>query len=373
LFEEVEDDNQGEGGKYRWSANLDDAYVDDLLKSFEELVVEIRAEEGEKLKKLVDQIVDLVRRIKESKKGPLAPKAINDLHAEALICDKEATILQSQEKVRARTSQFHKPGPKSPTAVQGGKGLVGAAIQRAHIKVEVARVELQSLREVKHRATKFQLKVQMELLKSMKDLASFEHIAANSEKMLEIIVEAIADLGELKKLWRNLTAFFQSMANLIKAAMSPRLVQFSEEVDAIKEVPHAVKREFIYQTAYNAAKVAHCVNQLADSYYVISGTHLLPLSMKLDKLIGLDKDDDKEEIQTERESLGIEATKAQESIVNIIKSKEIAFDKAVIERMQGLDNELNELPAIEPAKKAEIKKRAKESVEEVKESFDDFV
>lgn len=256
--------------------------------------------------------------------------------------------------------------------------MVGAAVENAHIKVEMTRAELQSMREEKQRATQQQLDIQTQLLETMRRLESFKQISATSAEILEVIQQGIDAFAQLKAQWWELKMFFDSMAKLMEASLSPRMNEFIAQAETSRVIqnPSPASKEIVYQSAYEAAKVAFVVNHLADSYCSISKSHLMPLTMKLDKLISLDKVRDAEKIQDERRSLSFEARNAQEKIKEIIQSKHNAFERSTTERMKAIDAEMRNLPPLPDAERVAIRQRAEENVARINRektmALDDF-
>ena len=212
----------------------------------------------------------------------------------------------------------------------------------------------------------------------MMRLESFKQISATSAEILEVIQQGIDAFAQLKTQWWELKMFFDSMAKLMEATLSPRMNEFIAQAETSRVIrnPSPASKEIVYQSAYEAAKVAYVVNHLADSYCSISKSHLMPLTMKLDTLISLDKVRDAEKIQNERRALSFEARNAQAKIKEIIERKHNAFERSTTERMKAIDEELRKLPPLTNNEQAAIRQRAEENVAKINQektmSLSDF-
>ena len=352
-----------------WSANLDKEKIATILAHLEKLQERNSRMVASQDTKKFGEILQLsVSTANGMMKQPLGQSAIQGHFDDLQKCLSESSFLQSEWKKRSGQSQFHRPGPQmnDPTPQPQNSGLVGAAVQRAHIKVEMTRAELKSLRESKEEATRQQLQVQRDLADTMRKLEEFEHIKANSAEILQVIQQGVTAFAELKSQWKELQMFFDSMAKLIEASLSPRMNEFVAQAETMQSIqPSPQSKEIVYQAAYQAAKVGYVVNHLSDSYCAISKDHLMPLTIKLDRLISLDKVRDSEQIQREKTSLGYEARAAQGKITAIIQSKHAAFERSAAERMNAIDLEMKKLPPIPSNEIQAIRQRAEESVDKI--------
>ena len=149
-----------------------------------------------------------------------------------------------------------------PTPPARSNGLVSAAVQQAHVKVEMTRAELKSLREENERSIQQQLEYQKQLSDTMMRLENFKQISTNSAAMLEIIQQGVDAFAQLKTQWRELKMFFDSMAKLIEASLSPRMNEFVAQAEEMQSITPSQASK----AAYQANKVSHVVNHLSDSY-----------------------------------------------------------------------------------------------------------
>ena len=374
-----------ENGQVRWAPETQEGkqcavqILANLQKQLQRVSdVQGNDENKRKLKKLIEDGLKVAAGVQRKS---LSVNETTSLFNNLQTCLSEINFLRAEERKRLGLSQFHRPGPEAPQAPQApqgqSKGLVGTAVEQAHIKVEMTRAELKSLREQEEKTNAQFMETQKQLRESMMRFESFKQIAANSKEILEVIQEGVDAFAKLKYQWCELKMFFDSMANLIKASLSPQMNQFVIEAGAMQgvETTSPLSKEAVYQTAYQAAKVGHVVHHLSDSYCSISKTYLMPLTMKLNELLSLNKDRDAGKITIQRSSLGAEAEQAQSAIRDIIKRKHDAFEVAVDTRMNAIESELRQLalPPIPASRQTEIKQRTEEVVEKVNEERKNFL
>ena len=330
-----------------------------------------QSKKKDKLGKLISECVNIT---KDIQKKPSSPEDIEKAFNSLKEVISQSSYLCAEGNKRLGIPQFQKSGPQAAgnAPMPQGKSLVSTLVENAQVKVESTRAELNSLREASDKAKQEGMEVQNKLRESMMNMEKFQNEAATQEEILQIMEEALKAFSELNSQWKILKEFFIDMSTLIRASMSPQINQFVKEADVMQKLglPSAVAKENIYQTAYQAVKVAHVVNHLSDSYCTISKGYLMPLTGELDKMISLRKEKDKAEISRKRSLLGDEANKAQRAIEDIIRKKHATFQMRCNDRMKAIDAEMNKLPALPEKKRAEIQAEATEMVKQVNQEID---
>ena len=215
---------------------------------------------------------------------------------------------------------------------------------------------------------KRQMESQRELQKSMRELKEFEQVKANSEEILVVIHRGLKAFATLRQQWSQLILFFQSISNLIKCSLSPKLNNFVESADEMSKMSKITKlsKEIVYQSAFQSVKVGYVVNHLASCYLSISRDHLMPLVLQLFQLIILDKDSDKTKIKEKKITLEEGADKAHEAIIDIIQRRNDEYKLSCDRKMQIMDQEMKAIGSgIPEERKREIRKEAEKLQEKV--------
>ena len=100
----------------------------------------------------------------------------------------------------------------------------------------------------------------------------------------------------------------------------------------------------------------------------VSGKYLVHRVASLSKLLGYDKEKDKDAIQAERRKLHEGCREAQKGIEELILQRKLEFDQQIQRRMRKIRQELEAaLPPIPEKEKRKIEEVVQASVEKVKE------
>jgi hypothetical protein len=252
-------------------------------------------------------------------------------------------------------------------------------LQNAHVKIEVTKEQMISTEKRADEAMEKQLETSRRLQEISMTIAKFEAESATFAEVMEVLYEGLKAFGELKEQWTKLLAFFQMMTNLINTSLGPPLEGFVKHAREIGEDrkdgydTSLVCKELIYQTSFEAVKVAYLVNSLSGAYCDISRDHMMPLVSRLGTLIALDKAKDVDQIRTEKKELDSKAKAMQKTIEGIIRDKNKQLHEQLGRRSRQMELAFNQkVPTISPEKKADIQRNVRQATEKAGDQIEDL-
>lgn len=149
--------------------------------------------------------------------------------------------------------------------------------QEAFDKAQEDRVQL--LNEASERAQK---------------IASMDMNEIDYKNVRECLHEGLEVLGYLRQQWKYLAKFFQNMSALIQMAMitSGKFDQYAKQ-QIKSSAQHKFLRDFAYEEAFEAVKLAVIVRQLSKTYGDISQKFLMPQVDALDMFFNARSEQDR--------------------------------------------------------------------------------
>ena len=288
---------------------------------------------------------------------------------------KVETQSASAESVLLNQSPFGKQSPTKESAGQGGgAGDMAAQLTKsATAKLESATTMLDQANRRADAAFEREIELTTKIREQIIKLAQFKAEGASLREIMGILRKGLKSLAALKEQWNLLIQFFKCMANLIELSISTPLEEFVKSANVIGDPDDRMKatqltKDMIYQPAYEASKTAFLVNGLASAYVDISAQFLMPLAAKLDSLIVLDPDEDKQEIMNQKLEIQNDAKDVQDEIKAIVEAKREDFNAKVEGRIQELQETFDQfVPPIDEDEKAEIQEIVQGNLE-----YDDF-
>lgn len=212
----------------------------------------------------------------------------------------------------------------------------------------------------------------------MSEMAKLDLEKIEFEQIRRTLINGIRALGQLREQWGKLVRFFQMMSNLIKCCLKESLDGFLAYASKTQESKRkclenypisSLKRDLIYEQAFEAVKIAHLVHMLSGSYVEISSNHLMDRIAGLGKIMGYDPKTEMHKIIRERKELTKGCQQAQTAIRDLVIQQKVDFDKNVRSRIQKIKTELgNALPPTPSSDKSmeRIQEAVKEGMKEVK-------
>ena len=189
-------------------------------------------------------------------------------------------------------------------------------------------------------------------------------------------IQGLKLLTDLKEQWVGLTVFFQEMASLIKLA-SDKTSQFVDwSGDASEgELSPLVKNQ-IYVYARESVTIGFVVHRLASGYFEFSREHLMTPVSQIPKLMVLNAEDDKAEIQKLKADVMKGCKDATRELELKIASEKDEYDSALKARMKRIKEEFDvlteSLPQAEKQKISLAVKSGIEKSEDMNGNLDDF-
>lgn len=244
------------------------------------------------------------------------------------------------------------PNQRVMAAAQDTDGTAAQQhIRNARFKIQQSSAQLEFVREKYDKACDKLQESSQRLGVVMAEIARLDLHKIDFEKIRQTLVKGIKALAELREQWGKIVMFFQMISNLIKCSLNTSLEDFTSTIrksqeHALQGYPvSALKKDMIYQQAFQAAKLAHVVNMISESYVTISSNHLMDRLAGLGKLLGFDPEKNAAEIRVERENLHRNCAQAQNEIRSLLMKHRREFDHKVETRIRQIKTELeNVLP-----------------------------
>lgn len=226
-------------------------------------------------------------------------------------------------------------------------------IHNTRFKIQQASAQLEYAREMYDKSCDKLQESSQKLGEIMADIARLDLQKTDFENIKQTLIKGIKALGELREQWGKLVMFFQMISNLIKCCLSTSLRDFSSYARKSQErglqgYPiSALKKDMIYQQAFQAAKLAHVINMISATYVEVSSGHLMTRVAGLGKLHGYDPEKDMAEIQKQVADLHRGCAEAQKEIRDLVMKHRRQFDHKVETRIRNIKRELdNVLPPV---------------------------
>ena len=284
--------------------------------------------------------------VNEETRSSLAERILSFYHsAIALESEGKALLWSSPTEMRAPNQRV------MPTVPDTDGSAAQQHIQNTRFKIQQAAAQLEFVREKYDKACDNLQESNQKLGDVIAELSKLDIQKIDFEKIRKTLIKGIKALGELRGQWGKLVMFFQLISNLIRCSLNTSIEGFT--ATARKSQEHALKgypvtslrKDLIYQQAFQAAKLAHVVNMISECYVKVSSDHLMERVAGLGKLLGLDPATDAAEICREREALHQGSAKAQNEIRALVLKHKREFDEKVESRIRRIKEELeNALP-----------------------------
>jgi hypothetical protein len=169
-----------------------------------------------KLTKICETSLKLVTAFSDvSKNQNYTEKQVTNLELRLKNVSEKLSEINIQLTANSGTPPIHKRGPgalqKAKAAVGLGenKSSEGSILQSAHIKLEVTKEQLKSLKDEANIATEKQLGVNRRLQESLRQISNFKAEGDARAQTLEVLRQGLQAFGQLKEQWSKLFAFFQ--------------------------------------------------------------------------------------------------------------------------------------------------------------------
>lgn len=158
-----------------------------------------------------------------------------------------------------------------------------AAVNHAHYKLELSLAYLKTKQEEFDKAQEERMQLLAEATERAQQIQNMDIDKVEYNKVRDCLIEGLEVLGYLREQWKCLAQFFQNMSYLIRMA-SGTADKFRQLalLDSKSSQQNHFLREFIYDEAFEAVKLAVTVRQLSNCYSQISQKFLMPQVNALD-------------------------------------------------------------------------------------------
>ena len=174
----------------------------------------------------------------------------------------------------------------------------------------------------------------------------------------------------MKEQWSKLSLFFNEMANLIEMA-SDKTKQF---VDYANEGElSSVTKNQVYVFVEKSMTIGYVVHRIASGYFDFSKKHLMAPVSQIPKLMVLNAEDDKAEIQKLKADVMKACDDASYELELKIMSEKDEYDSALKARMKRIKEEFDVLTESLPqAEKQKISLAVKSGIEKSEDMIGDL-
>ena len=299
---------------------------------------------------LLQEGLEIVSHIKEAQRNfRVSDEKASSLAERILSFYRAVVALESEGKALLWSSptEMRAPNQRVMPTVQDTDGTAAQQhIQNTRFKIQQAAAQLEFVREKYDKACDNLQESNQKLGEVIAEIAKLDIQKIDFENIRKTLIKGIKALGELRGQWGKLVMFFQMISNLIKCSMNTSLEGFTamarkSQEHALKGYPvTALRKDLIYQQAFQAAKIAHVVNMISECYVRVSGDHLMERVAGLGKLLGFDPATEAAEILREREALHRGSAKAQNEIRTLVLKYKRDFDEKVESRIKRIKEEL---------------------------------
>lgn len=189
-----------------------------------------------------------------------------------------------------------------------------------------------------------------------------KHIAVN--KIRATLVKCIKALVGFREQWVTLLRYFQAISNIIQCCLRTALQDFvcaaksGQEIkmgDLSTNVSNNL-RDFIFERASEASKIAYVVCAISKTYVQISNKHLMDMITCLGHIIARDSQKEGQEILIKKRVLHRGCYKAQKAIQSIVLKQKLEFNQNIEERVRKIEEIQAKLTHFEPKREEKIKK-----------------
>ena len=268
---------------------------------------------------------------------------------------------------------------KMPTQSKSGSA-VQAAREDARFKVDLAKETLKDAKQRQDKAFEELKETNDRLTKVLKEMETLDIQKIDFDIIRDTLVKGINALAAVREQWGKLVRFFQMLSNLIKCCLHASLKDFVDTANVGRGLSLGGKplsdcyRDVIFEQATQANKVAYVVHTIAKTYVQVSEQHLMDRITCLGQLIALDPKKDEHEIQQRRHALYNGCRKAQDAIKALVSEEKENFHRQIEARIARIDKEVGQLiPALPPAREAEIQNTVESGFNMADEEIEDMV
>lgn len=262
-----------------------------------------------------------------------------------------------------------------PPDPEPGKGAVQQAMLSARFKIEQTQAQLDHSRDRYDKACDQLNEKSARLGEVLAELQKLDISKLDFEKIRQTLIKGIKGLGELREHWAKLVMFFQMMSNIISCSLNSSLKDFgtyaqkTQEKALLKYPVTKLKRDMIYQLAFEAAKTAYLVNMISGTYVEVSEKYIMDRVAGLGKLQGYDPDNEIAQIRQERMALIQGCKDAQEGIKALVMERKREFSMKVEARAKRIKTEFEKvLPPPTNTEEKRLKEVVDEGMKTVKET-----
>jgi hypothetical protein len=198
----------------------------------------------------------------------------------------------------------------------GGKGSEELA-NKLYTKLELQRNLLEKEEEKIKKLKEQEREYIQKSRDAIAEMANFDASKATKEEILGVIKRCSKAIANLKKQWQTLSMFFDSINNVISHTLTEQMSKFKDLADTQLKNNKPISSMAYHQLispAQDSTKFAYCVEQVSLLYCDISKEHFIPMVTEFSKLLALDSNDDKAEIDKLKKEMDCQAKRAVEAI-----------------------------------------------------------
>jgi len=291
---------------------------------------------------------------------------LKELHMTAIGLKAQADSVLGSSLQKA-TPEGVKAGMK---AEKKADGIQEHAVRNAQAKFDTTREMFNTAKDDYAKTTQSLLETNKKLNESLLKISQLDASTASLRDILDMLQEGLKLLTKLKDQWSKLSLFFQEMANLIKMA-SDKTKQFVDYAKEGELSSYAKNQVYVY--ARESVTIGYVVHRIASGYFEFSRDHLMAPVSQIPRLMVLNAEDDKAEIQERKAEVMKGCKDATRELKLKIMSEKDEYDSALKARMKRIKEEFDVLTESLPqAEKQKISLAVKSGIEKSEDMIGDI-
>ncbi|XP_071165986.1 synaptonemal complex protein 1-like [Mytilus edulis] len=290
-------------------------------------------------------------------------KNADELFQEVQKLKNKSKKFQHKARVLFHYSPFSIPSTDEMLINQTSKSkrMTEIASENARYDVELRKKELDDSRRAREKCLDEVRKMDERQTDVLEELSKTKIESINFQEIQKTLKEGLIVLSQLKAQWNRLVLFFQNITSEIDVCLSQKTYKLDRRLrDGGYSVGH-MTRDVVLEMATSVNCVAYCVELIATAYTEISKKHLVKNTASLVELIAYDPAKEGKLLKRRRQQIDKDCKEAKAEIRALAEKSRKDMESKIDSMMERLEEELNILPTLTPAKVQEIKDNVEKS------------
>ena len=281
------------------------------------------------LKKLQDDLRDLIRDIEGAREGDLdqeGERALWERHRRLKAASAELARAAAADNVNVNESGDGNSSSGARYLLGGGESLLEGFLHQHGEVIRTRHDLLQATERQKEAASQLERKKRREFQETLHKLSSFREQEATEKQVLEVIFVALAQLDTLRKKWENLLEYFATINDLTQHMLDDALPNFVETTEFGREIGLTdLARGRLLECWREAGRTSVVLELLSSTFVRVAEQHLIPLVDRFSAYLALDGERNRVEIQIKKKELDHLAGRAEDDIRAVLEDAREEF------------------------------------------------